>query len=71
MTETRFEDKLNKFRQLLISGKLYSNISGKNEETLAMISVYKRRYNKMSPEQAKARLLEIRLDNLVAAHKGK
>ena len=32
---------------------------------------YKQRYQKMSPEQAKARLLEIRLDNLVAAHKGK
>lgn len=41
MTETSFEDKLNKFRKLLISGKLYSNISEKNEETLAMISVYR------------------------------
>lgn len=41
MAKTRFEDKLNKFRRLLISGKLYSNISGKNEETLAMISVYR------------------------------
>ena len=41
MTKTSFEDKLNKFRQLLIAGKLYSNISGKNEETLAMISVYR------------------------------
>lgn len=41
MTETSFEEKLNKFRQLLIAGKLYSNISEKNEETLAMISVYR------------------------------
>lgn len=36
-----FEDKLNEFRQLLISGKIYSRIAGKNEETLAMISVYR------------------------------
>ena len=41
MTETSFEDKLNEFRQLLIAGELYSNIPGKNEETLAMISVYR------------------------------
>ena len=50
MTETSFEDKLNKFRQLLISGELYSNISGKNEETLAMISVYRFGENKAKRE---------------------
>ena len=32
---------------------------------------YKQRYQKMSPEQTKARLLEIRLNNLVATHKEK
>ena len=41
MTEASFENKLNKFRQLLIAGELYSNIPGKNEETLAMISGYR------------------------------
>lgn len=32
---------------------------------------YKQGYQKMSPDQTKARLLEIRLNNLVAAHNGK
>lgn len=32
---------------------------------------YKQRYQKMSPDQTKARFLEIRLNNLVAAHNGK
>ena len=32
---------------------------------------YRQRYQKMSPEQVKSRLLEIRLNNLVAAHNGK
>lgn len=32
---------------------------------------YKQRYQKMSPDQTKARLLKIRLNNLVAAQKEK
>lgn len=32
---------------------------------------YKQGYQKMLPDQTKARLLEIRLNNLVAAHNGK
>lgn len=39
--------------------------------TAELRTFYKQRYQKMLPEQTKARLLEIRLDNLVAAHKGK
>lgn len=31
---------------------------------------YRQRYQKMSPDLTKARLLEIRLNNLVAAHNG-
>ncbi|MDW8753415.1 hypothetical protein Q7W46_04610 [Streptococcus suis] len=36
-----FEDRLAEFRRQLISGAIYSRIPGKNEETLAMISVYR------------------------------
>lgn len=50
MTRTSFEDKLNEFRQLLISGELYSTIPGKNEETLAMISVYRFGKSRMKRE---------------------
>lgn len=32
---------------------------------------YKQGYQKMLPDQTKARLLEIRLNNLAAAHNGK
>lgn len=41
MRQISEEDFQYKFRQLLIAGELYSNIPGKNEETLAMISVYR------------------------------
>ncbi|MGQ7527228.1 hypothetical protein ACTGZP_04410 [Streptococcus suis] len=36
-----FDDRLNEFRIQLISGAIYSRLPGKNEETLAMISVYR------------------------------
>ena len=36
-----FEDRLDNFHKRLISGDIYSRISGKNEETLAMISLYR------------------------------
>ncbi|HEM5085767.1 TPA: hypothetical protein VB844_000513 [Streptococcus suis] len=36
-----FEDRLAEFRRQLISGAIYSRLPGKNEETLAMISVYR------------------------------
>lgn len=36
-----FEVKLDEFRKQLISGGIYSNLPGKNEETLAMISLYR------------------------------
>ena len=58
MTETRFEDKLNKFRQLLISGKLYSNISGKNEETLERRERVNKALNSLC-EDLKAELKEL------------
>lgn len=35
-----FEDRLDDFRKGLISGDIYSRLPGKNEETLAMISLY-------------------------------
>jgi hypothetical protein len=35
-----FEDRLDDFHKGLISGNMYSRIPGKNEETLAMISLY-------------------------------
>lgn len=37
----RFEVKLDEFRKQLISGDVYSSLPGKNEETLAMISLYR------------------------------
>lgn len=37
----RFEVKLDEFRRQLISGAIYSRLPGKNEETLAMISLYR------------------------------
>ena len=36
----RFEDRLNVFHKGLISGNIYSRLPEKNEETLAMISLY-------------------------------
>ena len=36
-----FEDRLDEFREQLISGAIYSRLPGKNEETLAMISLYR------------------------------
>ena len=35
-----FDNKLNEFHRQLVCGEVYSRIPGKNEETLAMISVY-------------------------------
>ena len=37
---SNFEDKLDDFRKGLVSGDIYSRLPGKNEETLAMISLY-------------------------------
>ena len=36
-----FEDRLDDFHKGLISGDIYSRLAGKNEETLAMISLYR------------------------------
>ena len=36
-----FEDRLDDFHKGLISGDIYSWLPGKNEETLAMISLYR------------------------------
>ncbi|WP_438467823.1 hypothetical protein [Streptococcus pluranimalium] len=36
-----FEDKLDELRKQLISGNIFSRLSGKNEETMAMISLYR------------------------------
>ena len=36
-----FEDRLDDFHKGLISGNIYSRLPGKNEETLAMISIYR------------------------------
>ena len=36
-----FEDKLDDFHKRLVSGDIYSRLQGKNEETLAMISLYR------------------------------
>ena len=36
-----FEDRLDDFHKGLISGDIYSCLPGKNEETLAMISLYR------------------------------
>ncbi|HEM6498907.1 TPA: hypothetical protein U2E07_000940 [Streptococcus suis] len=36
-----FDDRLDEFRRQLIFGTIYSRLPGKNEETLAMISVYR------------------------------
>lgn len=36
-----FEDRLDEFREQLISGAIYSRLPGKNEEALAMISLYR------------------------------
>ena len=35
-----FEDRLDYFHKELISGNIYSRLPGKNEEALAMISLY-------------------------------
>ena len=37
----KIEDRLDDFHKGLISGDIYSCFSGKNEETLAMISLYR------------------------------
>ena len=37
---SNFEDRLDDFHKELISGNIYSRLPGKNEETLAMISLY-------------------------------
>ena len=36
----KIEDRLDVFHKGLISGDIYSRLPGKNEETLAMISLY-------------------------------
>ena len=36
-----FEDRLDDFHKGLIFGDIYSRLPGKNEETLAMISLYR------------------------------
>ncbi|HFI0853323.1 TPA: hypothetical protein ACGOYQ_001123 [Streptococcus suis] len=36
-----FDDGLIEFHRQLVCGEVYSRLPGKNEETLAMISVYK------------------------------
>ena len=36
-----FDNKLNEFHRQLVCGEVYSRIQGKNEETLAMISLYR------------------------------
>ena len=36
-----FDDRLDDFRKGLVSGDIYSRLQGKNEETLAMISLYR------------------------------
>ncbi|MGC6552008.1 hypothetical protein ACPC58_01855 [Streptococcus sp. VTCC 12905] len=36
-----FENRLHDFHKGLISGNIYSRLPGKNEETLAMISLYR------------------------------
>ncbi len=36
-----FEDRLDDFHKGLIFGNIYSRLPGKNEETLAMISLYR------------------------------
>ena len=37
---SNFEDRLDNFHKGLISGDIYSRLPGKNEGTLAMISLY-------------------------------
>ena len=37
---SNFEDRLDDFHKGLISGNIHSRLPGKNEETLAMISLY-------------------------------
>ena len=37
---SNFEDRLDDFHKGIISGDIYSRLRGKNEETLAMISLY-------------------------------
>ena len=37
---SNFEDRLDNFHKRLISWDIYSRLPGKNEETLAMISLY-------------------------------
>lgn len=37
---SNFEDRLDDFHKGLISGNIYSLLPGKNEQTLAMISLY-------------------------------
>ena len=36
-----FEDRLDDFHKWLVSGGIYSRLQGKNEEALAMISLYR------------------------------
>ena len=36
-----FDNKLNEFHRQLVCGNIYSRLPGKNEETLAMISLYR------------------------------
>ena len=36
-----FDNKLNEFHRQLVCGEVYSRLPGKNEETLAMISLYR------------------------------
>lgn len=38
---TNFEDKLDELRKQLIFGNIFSRLPGKNEETMAMISLYR------------------------------
>ena len=38
---SNFEDRLDNFHKRLISGNIHSRLPGKNEETLAMISLHR------------------------------
>ena len=48
-----FEDRLDDFHKGLISGDIYSCLPGKNEETLAMISLYRHGTPWAKPEAKK------------------
>ena len=53
-----FDNKLNEFHRQLVCVELYSRIPGKNEQTLAMISVYMFS-NPAAKLEAKSRLQKV------------